>query len=329
MADALFGVALRLPGAPAVFFTLLGTLWAVGRSLSKIPADGAGRPSRWAQWLTARRLTVCASACVLAVLAGWLTWRDWTGVRAEWSATLARQDARHDDAIAQYQRAEQHLLDPVRQLIAQRRGIESQFATGLRLRSRSRSAPPQACGVTRPRRASTPDNTEQTPGPETQSASATESADRAQTATTIETAIRRCEATYAAAGEWNQHAPNCGPMGLLGARCAELLAQLHGRRGADAVDRDWHERAYQAWLAQRTLRPFDPTTLMALTHYPQSPAAYLGLLRDALRNGFATQAWYSAYARIAEHPELDETITAMMDALGPWNPSSDIDPLMH
>lgn len=311
LADSLFGVNLRLPGTPAVFYTLLGGLWALSRSLSKHSAETPDRaplrasPARWGRYGLA--LASLAGALCTADLAR----RDWRGARTEFMAHQALRGGEIERALDLTVRAEADLLDPVRILATRLQTVEARFALArdgysrvieqIRLRdSRDRVDPAQ--------NADTFDLTE------------------------ISRALELCQAAYDAADELDRNFPNAGRLPSIAAQSAELAGDLCFRLGDLQNAGAWQERAFRSWQLQQAWRPFDPQTILRLLdywpRYRAIPGDYAGLLRDALRCGFPPAEWHAALRRVAETPLFDEIISAMRAAAGPYDPATDADMLV-
>jgi O-antigen ligase/tetratricopeptide (TPR) repeat protein len=308
LADSMFGVGLRLPGVPAVFYTLLGTLWALCRSVSKRPVEAGTRMETWLRRMILRRYGLTAASLALAVVAGWLALRDWRGARYEQAADVALRAGEYKVALAYASVAERRLLDPVRKLMANKRAVDCEFA-------RARVAYGQAMAAL-----------EQYPA--TQPASVPASGPDAQVQERLRRAIERCRAAADAAVALNRRAPNFGRTPAVGAQCAEMLAGLHSQAGNADEARAWRIHALQAWRSQRAFRPFDAQTLLALCRYPSLTGDYIGLLRDVLRNGFPPAEWHEALRTGGLAEDFEQTLTAMVRAVGPYDARTDLDTLI-
>ena len=82
----MFGVGLRLAGEPAIFYTILGVLWAICRSISKHPPGEKNVTDGWVRSMTLRRYGLAGVSLALAGVALWLTLRNWNGVCDEYTA---------------------------------------------------------------------------------------------------------------------------------------------------------------------------------------------------------------------------------------------------
>ncbi|MBU0617730.1 MAG: O-antigen ligase family protein [Planctomycetes bacterium] len=312
LVDAMFGVGLRLPGTPAVFYTLLGVLWVACRSVSKHRPEERGVTASWARSMVLRRYGLTAVSLVLALVAVWLSLRNWSGVCSEYAADVTYRAGRFEVASQHARVAGARLLDPVRKLIASKRVVDSEFA-------RAYVAHARAVAALERHQADHPGSDEAGPAP-------LELQELAQLA------ADRCRIALQEAVNLSRHVPDFGRMSALEAQCAEMLADLFRRAGDMKEARAWHTRAFQVWYRQRSLRPFDLQTLLRLVEYAtpyRAPTSeYIGLLRDALRNGFAPGEWHAALQKGRELPEFEQTLEAMRQSVGPYDPQSDLDPLI-
>lgn len=124
LADAMFGVALRLPGAPVVYFTLVGALWAACRAVSRVALDDAAM-EMWRRRMQPRRTLLCVVGALLGLGAGVLSWRNWQGALAEQRAVEALLAGDPARALFESTQAEERLLDPVRKLLSRDRMVRS------------------------------------------------------------------------------------------------------------------------------------------------------------------------------------------------------------
>jgi len=312
LVDAMFTVNPRLPGAPAVFYTLLGVLWATSRAVSKYRSDEPPNSvDRWIRNMGLRRYGVTGTALIAAAAAHWLIQRNWQGVQAEFEAAESYRAGQYDIAIMRTREAGGLLLDPVRQLAARKLEVDSQFARALRAHAEAVAALEQ-----------------DGPG----AANVDSVSISTETRDLFRLAMERGVNASQAALAFNRQAPNIGRMSALGAQCAEMLADLSYRTGAREQARTWHARALQAWRSQLALRPFDMQALLRMAGYWQLyrtlPGDYVGLLRDALRNGFPPSEWRAALRKGAELPQFGETLEAVRMSAGPYDPRTDLDALI-
>lgn len=305
LADSMFGVGLRLPGVPAVFYTLLGALWAICRSISKLPAAEHAVTDTWLRNMVLRRYGLTAVSLAAALVAGWLALRNWTGVRHEYAATHAQD---YQAGLANTQAAELHLLDPVRKLIASKHAVDWRFA-------RAQAAYQQATAVIAQYEATRDEQPD-------------DATAKAQVRAEFDTAVERCRTAGTAALKLNYRARNFGRTAAMVAQCAEMLTRLYQQAGDEERAATWRDRAEEAWTYQRLMRPFDIQTLLSLTRYPVPVGNYVELLRDALRNGFPPDQWYQALKAGEKAPNFEKTLTAIVQAVGPYDPQTDLDTLI-
>lgn len=306
MADALFGVSLRLPGVPAIFATLLGVLWALCRSVSK-RRDPDGGSRQWFKRMVLRRYLVAAAAGVLAIIVGVVAFTNARGLRFEYAAFERLKVGDAAAAVEHAERAESLLLDPVRRLIVI---AESQIPARLALASNAYS---EFTAVRQNQPASSP------------VAAADLEARRAE-------AIRRCREAFEAAADLERRAPTFGRPAAVQARCAEVLAELY--REIDVRESlQWASTAWNAWVDNQFSHRYDPQTLLSLCRYmysvdPFPAGAFTGLLRDTLRAGAPPRDWYDWLRRGLAKPGFRETVEAMAAAAGPYTPTSELDALI-
>jgi O-antigen ligase len=126
LADALTGVDLRLPGVPAIFFTLLGTLWALCRSTLPDVRATLQRPR------IPGAVLFGLISMVAGIGAGWLAWHNWNGVSLEEKAQSAYEQGNYAAALGDIVAAEHRLLDPVRLLVARETALDCRYALAQR-----------------------------------------------------------------------------------------------------------------------------------------------------------------------------------------------------
>jgi O-antigen ligase len=120
--DALGGSTLRLPGGAAMFWTLLGILWAAARN--PLPSrEGAGGGSRAGE--RALRLVPGVVFIAAALAAGWTAASNWSAVRTEQAALTALDKREFPVAHAGLLDAAAGLLDPVRAIVCRRIALEA------------------------------------------------------------------------------------------------------------------------------------------------------------------------------------------------------------
>jgi O-antigen ligase len=298
LTDAMTGVALRLPGVPAVFYTLLGALWAVsGGSGEDERAKGA---ALWSAGYAPARILAGAVSLVAAVGAGWLAVDNWRGVQIEQRAWAAYKARDYDAARSGLSAAEQHLLDPVRVLIDRQAALDCGAALAH-----------AACVACLTQTATAPGETD------------------------CPRAVRMEQQAFAEAVELSMAAPALIRTEKTAARCATWLAEVY-RRGDPWRARYWSGQAERAWRRQRELTPFDVDTLLGLMSYSPSVEARIALLRDALRSlgtlafedemqGRAYQFWLGKLAQVAQQPGFEQVLARFMNAAGPITPETDLD----
>ncbi len=296
LGDSLFGVGLRLPGMPPVFYTLLGALWAQCRAVSKQHGPPAEN-SNWLRDMVGRRFGLAALALLAAGMAAWFGSSNLRGLRGEVAAITAAHDARYEDAIRLNRAAAERLLDPIRILLARERVIYA-------LAYAAEQEAELAFDVLYDKDAD-PDVRREL----------------------VSTAIRLNERAYRAAEAFHQKTPGFGRAAAIGGRSADILAQLatpHDSQWA-AI---WRERAWQAWRLQRLFNPYERGTLLALLSFPMPIGDQLGLLRDALRAGAADADWLNALQQISNHPQFAETLAGLTATVTPYTTESRRDALM-
>ena len=272
LTDALTGPALRLPGPPAVFFTLLGVLWAVcdipasaeqpSGVVNSTPPATTARPA-------ARAAALAALVCFAAAPgAGWLAVRNWSGVQFEQATHIDYATGRYRDALAAISRAESGLLDPVRVIAARRLALDAQFALA--------------------REAFRPFTQRPAPAPTTDA---------------WQTADRLAQETYAAAVQLSVTVPALEQTEALAARAATSLALLYAN-SRPGLAAEWERKAWAAWLRQRHRTPLDVRD----TSRPRALYAAAGRAHGALRDACASSTrcpWTSptaTYAAIGSRP---------------------------
>lgn len=315
MADAMFGPGLRLSGVPAVFYTLLGALWAACRSVSKEPVVDRVAEDAWLKRMVVRRYGLAAVSLAAAAVAGWLTVRDWSGVRQEYAASVAFAAGDYDSSLAQNRAAEARLLDPVRKLIAHKHAVDCEFSRAQRAFQAFQAA---ADALDQARVAS--GESEATPVFDE------------ELGALARTAEQYCVSASSAAVGLSQRVRNFGQMETVGARCAQMLTAIYARTGAAERAREWDQLAFHAWRSQHLLRPFDLTALLELAgylrRYPALTGDYVALLRDALRNGSPPARWYQALRDGTRLPNFERTLDAVLASVGPYNAQTDLDALI-
>ncbi|MBU0637551.1 MAG: O-antigen ligase family protein [Planctomycetes bacterium] len=313
LTDLMFSVGLRLAGMPAVFYTLLGVLWAACRSdaqgseLTDTLATVAARGGPALRQPSLPRVAVATLAVLGALLAGGLALRNWSGVLHEQAAYTALAEERHSPALLHAQLAEQRLLEPVRKLFANERAVRARLglaqAAHQRLFEQSLAT--------------------------SQTASASQPVSAPQ-AVTLSEVIELYSAAYLAAGQLDQRAPTLQRMPAVAARCAERLADLNRSVNANLAQQ-WIQRAWRAWVRQRDINRFDVEALLALAEWPGYPIPLsdkVGMLRDALRHGFPNAQWVTVLQQLDGQRGFAEVLERYVRAVGPINPQTEIDLLV-
>ncbi len=301
LVDALTGVALRLPGVPAIAFTLLGALWA---ACQRAPdATAADRPPAQARWEPASAVVLGLVCVAAAIAAGWLALRNWSGVRLEQEGHAAYAQGRYETALPDILLAETRLLDPVRVLVARDTALECRYALAQKASL--------ACV--------------------TQTTTAPRAADWDQ-------AIRLAHKAYEEAVELSVTAPGLINTDKIAARSAGWLAELYRRLAPEWAVR-WSAEAGRAYLRQRGRTPFDVDTLLGLIRYTWSAEDRIGLLRDALRSldtlpfeeegrRPAHRFWLGVLTWLAQEPGFEPTLSRYVNEAAPITPETDVDAIV-
>lgn len=306
LADSMFGVGLRLPGLPAVFYTLLGALWAACRSHSRQAGREIETPTQRGSAAT-RRYSVAIAAAVGAALALNITARNWIGALAEQQA-LAARGRDNERALDQAQLAQTLLLDPLRALASHDLCVDLE----LRLARSARDA----WAARRPAPDAPP------------AASLPVSRDPDWTR-----AVARGQSAIAAADALRARAPAFGRAMLHRARVAELLVELYGDVDPQAA-RLWFAEAWSSWRARYEQRPYERETLLALCRYPDAPVQRVEWLRNALRTPSAAGDWFPAgewhelLRGFAQSADFEPALAGLVVNAGPFDPRTDLDILI-
>ncbi|MEW6249422.1 MAG: O-antigen ligase family protein [Planctomycetota bacterium] len=356
LADSLTGSSLRLPGVPAIFFTLLGALWAVSMA-ARPQTSAAVRPPGWLlAWRT--RVTRPAALAVIsfagAAVLALVTVQNWRGVRHEQAASVAA-GADHMRAVAGFSAAEGLLLDPVRVVVARRRELDGRLALAheaaeawaaarQELAARQEPRPPgghpgsAGASPSQPAKVATETPRSQPeealPGPP-----GTQAAGGFGPLELWEAAARAAIEAYEEAVRLSRAVPSLTRSDASAAQAAELLAELHAARDAQQAGDaqrasasqhagEWAYAAGQHWYRQRFRTPYDVETLLALTRYPGTLSGHVELLRDALRFGEPYGPWLEALVRVAHVPGFEAALSACAAAAGPMTPETGLDLLI-
>ena len=306
LGDAMTGVTLRLPGGAAIFYTLLGALWAMspgsGAESGRGDAGTDAGLSHFEAWSTQglpRKILdsgVCAAVLCWAAAgsASWLALRNWSGVRLEEAANVAVRShpERHDIALANILAAEPRLLDPVRVVAGRRLALNCRLALAQEAFAAWRAESNNRAGE---------DDWQQ--------------------------AVSLAEEAYADAGQLGARVPALTETDAVEAQAAELLVELHRAVQPQAAG-VWASKARLAWNLQRERTPYDVDTLLALTRYPASLADHVRLLRDALRFGEPQGVWLATLERLGRVPGFEAALGRYAAAAGPMTPETDLDSLI-
>ncbi len=294
LADAQFGVNLRLPGGAALLFTLTGALLAACRVMARSTgAESAADPGRW-------RLPAAAGATVAAAVAVTLAAINTSGLIVEQRAYAALQRGDPAASVNDFRAAQRRLLSPSRVLLA----IEAEGRARYLLAAQAFEAATQQADA---------------PGPEV--------GGRPVAGAAIDAAIARAREAFQTTVRLEQRAPSMPGAAVVRARCAELLVQLYAALG-DNRAREWRDQAVAAWLRHRDQRPADVETLLSLARYAANLDEFVACLRDALRAGSPPGAWHGALDAVIDDPGLDDTLARMLQVAGPITPRTDVDRLV-
>ncbi|MFO0840492.1 MAG: O-antigen ligase family protein [Phycisphaerae bacterium] len=299
LCDGLFGPAMRLPGLPAVHYTLLGTLWAACRyAVRNETADAAMTDARVLGRRRARRIVVALGALAAAGLAFFLAVQNWRAAMTEHDAAAARSAGNLELAERLASAAEHDLLDPVRKLDANRIAVIALYEQA--------EAAFEAWEASRTQSGAT-----------TQSASAAPPGD----------VVALCTGAHVAATDLQRRASTLGRMLVYAARAAEMCATLAAvTNTADAEQ--WQMRAWQCWRVARDQRPFDAEALLALARFPGTMGDHIALLRNALRGGMPNDAWRARLAILSRQPEFAAILDGFRASIEPIGPDSDMNSII-
>lgn len=295
LGDAAFGSALRLPGVPAIFFTLVGVLWAACQNGSPVPAGGSPASAAADSDSSARKPAAAARLAAFVVLAaavgcGWLAARNWVGVQHEFAAQAAFGREDYEAALNEAAAARRRLLDPVRVMAARRLEVQCLFGAA-RLAVQAWHAAPDSRSDARA------------------------------------VGIARTTRAYEAAVDLRSRVPAFEYTDVYAARAAEWLAHLTADVDPSTA-RTWREQAERAWRWQRQRTPYDVETLLALTRYPAALPDHVALLRDALRFGDPYGPWRATLEQFAGVPGFDDVLGDFLAAAGPITPQTDVDAIV-
>lgn len=295
LADAQFGVNLRLPGGAALLFTLTGALLAACRVMARSARaqsadDDAGR------WRWPAAAGASAAAVVVATLAAINT----SGLIVEQRAYAALQRGDLASSVNDFLAAQRRLLSPSRVLLA----IEAEGRARYLLAAQAFEAAAQQANARGPEAGNPP-----------------------VAAAAIDAAINRAREAFQTTVRLEQRAPSMPGAAVVRARSAELLAQLYTAL-RDSRAHEWRDQAVAAWLRHRDQRPSDVETLLSLARYAANLDEFVACLRDALRAGTPPGAWHAALDAVINDPGLDDTLARMLQVAGPITPRTDVDRLV-
>lgn len=312
-ADAMFGVGPRLPGTPAIFYTLLGATWAMARCHEAEGRTGNGisatlaalvprAPARPAvRYAVATGWALAAAGCATLALTNWqgaLTEARAHNAYVDGNAGLARHAAHH---------ASTRLLDPVRRLLAKELVVRAQL--GLAYEARDAF-----------------ERTIQRRGIPLDQLSETVQTDPELHETWLH-AVEMCGAAYEAADRLASVVPMSLDTAKIAARGSEVMASLLIRTDPVAA-KDWARRAVRLWRLQRVWTPYDLETLMSLIRYRGTVPYELGVLRDALRSTEASGQWVERLRELGRRNGFEETLRQFLSVAGPLDAETDLDTLI-
>lgn len=311
LVDSMFGVTLRLPGGPALFFTLLGVLWALAREHPARREQATGPVALPGSVSRDVARFVSVGALFLGALGIWLAQRHAIGLHDEWSAyegirtaVATGEPPAFQDAYEQAQAAERRLLTPVRKLLAHVLAVEVQKQAALREVTRLAAA---VAGVE-----------QGTLAPE-------------QVRAALEGLVGLLDGLEFAALQFAQRAPQVanvvGTAAWANEQSIRPRLALGDKSGAESAMRD----AIAQWRLQRALRPFNRDALLALTRFDATTQAVderVALLRDVLRNGQIDVQWDAALTRLQQTAGFAAQLREMAAQIRPYGPQTEPDALL-
>lgn len=314
LADSFASVALRLPGVPAVFYSVMGLIWACSRADERLRAaaivDAIDAIPRKVTWRTqAVGFTIAGLMVAAAYAAVTNAW----GVAHEYRAEQALAKGDYNIALEKNEVAIRNLLDPIRQLYAADREVRARFNLARRAgeaflsqltaaRNAAQQSPPDAKAEM--------DHARQAEGFYKESFDAIGPA-------------------YTAATEFLSRAPGWPGGGSQVARCAEFAAELLAPVNPTEAN-DWLQKSFDAWTTQRVHWPTDLEATLALLRYPNTPHTAATLLRDALRAPqSAPDVWRAALVEQAQRTGFGEAVDDLLAAVAPFTPETDVDTLIR
>lgn len=300
LADGLVGATLRLPGPPAVLFTLLGVLWATARTRPSCPPDAPRKP--WTQ------RTLVATCLAAAIGAGWLASTNWRAVQNEYDARRAFQREQYGAAAAAIARAERGLLDPVARLIARDLALHCQFQRASRALAHC-----------------TTQNTTQPALPDWQYAHelARTTYDMTRELEQTIPALQRTRAVAARAAEFlatlEHAAGNAAAVRYWRQRAGQAW---QGQRQLTPYD-------VQTLLALTSYQP-TPQTHMSLLRDALRSLAIGDVERfpDPAERDHWYRLWLGSLVQLMQQPSFGQTLDAFLAGAGPITPDTDVDALI-
>lgn len=304
-ADSLVSPGLRLAVVPTVLWTLIGLIWAYCREKAEHDARDRNAGNTSPELRRAAAPRAIGMAIVIAatgIASGAAAFVNLSGVTDEyaaittltpWPATVSEDDP--ESAASKNRVAQHRLIDPVRRLFADERAMRFAFENAMR----------RFLTLTNPI-----DAAETQPRP-----------DPSQLA-------QDCESLYQSALRLDERAPTLGRTLAIAARAAEMLTVLNGPTH-EAASLEWRNLAEVAWRNHRLRFITDEEALLALAmSYPGSLTMRISYLRDALRNGMAEEAWFTAYERLSTIPNFEVELARFTHAVGPIDPRTDADAIL-
>jgi len=278
-------VALRLPGLPALHYTVLGLLWAICLRADE-PESGGRAPAGKAL----RGLVVLGAAGIALALVS-LSYRDWRGARAQADLRECLRNAQWTDALALGKQAAQSRLNPVRRLAANRDYLWARyhvarvFYTAWRERRGRLAAGEQ----------------------ENRRLAALAEQDRRQ-------AHAHARAGIELAEQLRRWAPACPGVGLTLAELRGMIADIERQRGGAQVVAMHRQRARDALLEEYRRRRFDEQVALRLwqlsRHRPL--AEQVEILSGPLRFGWVSGELPYAVAELARSKGFDAGFAAIV-----------------
>jgi O-antigen ligase len=341
MIDACFSPGLRLSVLPALFFTLMGMLWAACREAAAEPATAIGKAAVARKDASGARAAPAMLPAVgvagLALAAAYFALQNGWGVLNEEWGRQAAEAREYDRAYRCRAVAEACVLDPVRVLI-------DDACAGQALLNGAVVFAQEHAQAQRPADSAPAGDSDLNAGAGSNAPASAQvgSASATETALTPaqHAALQRGMVAFEHAVRLMRRAPTILGAARMEAGAAQLLSELYASFDAERAG-EWARRAAQAWLTQRGYRPYDFETLLMLTKYHWPPAEGLHLLCDALRATDAhtlagrplsfeqmRSAWRDALRRFDARQGFDEALDHFLAVVGPLDPQTDVDTLI-